>query len=90
MCTACFLISYLFWLLEMYLLKGEMYLLKGAKCTSSKETGSFTALIVLWRDEMSDVKHEEIRKLGSALIEKKNPKVFQPLLWLLFELCKGT
>ena len=72
MCTACFLISYLFWLLEMYLLKGEMYLLKGAKCTSSKETGIFTALIVLWRDEMSNEKHEEIRRLGSALIEKKS------------------
>ena len=57
-CTACFLISYLFWLLE-------MYLLKGAK--SSEETGIFTALIVLWRDEMSDEKHEEIRRLGSAL-----------------------
>ena len=29
----------------------------------------------LWRDEMSDEKHEEIRTLSSALIEK-SPKVF--------------
>ena len=29
---------------------------------------------------MSDEKHEEIRRLSSALIEK-NPKVFQPLLF---------
>ena len=29
----------------------------------------------LWRDEMSDEKHEEIRRLSSALFEK-NPKVF--------------
>ena len=29
---------------------------------------------------MSDEKHEEIRRLGSALIEK-NPKVFQPRLF---------
>ena len=36
--------------------------------------------ISLWRDEMSDEKHEEIRRLSSALIEK-NPKVFQPLLF---------
>ena len=28
---------------------------------------------------MSDEKHEEIRRLSSALIER-NPKVFQPLL----------
>ena len=32
------------------------------------------------RDEMSDEKYEEIRKLSSALIEK-NPKVFLPLLF---------
>ena len=31
---------------------------------------------------MSDEKHEEIRRLGSALIEK-NPKVFQPRLFSL-------
>ena len=30
---------------------------------------------------MSDEKDEEIRRLSSALIEKKNPKVFQPLLF---------
>ena len=29
---------------------------------------------------MIDAKHEEIRRLSSALIEK-NPKVFQPLLF---------
>ena len=46
----------------------------------------FYRAIALWRDEMSDEKHEEIRRLSSAWIEK-NPKVFQPLL---FELCEGT
>ena len=33
-----------------------------------------------WRDEMSDKKNEEIRRLSSALIEK-NPKVFLLLLF---------
>ena len=46
-----------------------MYLLKGAK--SSEGTGIFTALIALWRGEMSDEKHEEIRRLGSALPDWK-------------------
>ena len=32
------------------------------------------------RDEMSDEKHDEIRRLSSSLIEK-NPKVFEPLLF---------
>ena len=40
----------------------------------------FYRAIALWRDEMSDEKHEEIRRLSSTLI-KKNPKVFQPLLF---------
>ena len=34
----------------------------------------------LWRDEISDEKHEEIRRLRSSLIEN-NPKVFQLLLF---------
>ena len=37
-------------------------------------------MYALWRDGMSDDKHEEIRRLSSALIEK-NPKVYQPLLF---------
>ena len=40
----------------------------------------FYRAIALWRDEISDKKHEEIRRLSSTLIEK-NPKVFQPLLF---------
>jgi len=40
----------------------------------------FYRAIALWRDEMTDEKHEEIRRLSSTLIEK-NPKVFQPLLF---------
>ena len=36
--------------------------------------------IALWRDETSDKKHEEIRRLSSSLIEK-NPKVFEPLFF---------
>ena len=31
-------------------------------------------VFALWRDEMSDEKHEDIRRLSSAL--QKNPKVF--------------
>ena len=34
----------------------------------------FYRAIALWRDEMSDEKHEEIHRLSSAFIEK-NPKV---------------
>ena len=45
----------------------------------------FYLAIALWRDEMSDAKHKEIRRLTSFLTEKnkqtKNPKVFQPLLF---------
>ena len=40
----------------------------------------FYRAVALWRDEMSDEKHEEIHRLSSALIEK-SPKVFQPLLF---------
>ena len=40
----------------------------------------FYRAIALWRDEISDEKHEEICRLSSTLIEK-NPKVFQPLLF---------
>ena len=40
----------------------------------------FYRAIALWRDETSDKKHEEIRRLRSSLIEK-NPKVFEPLLF---------
>ena len=39
----------------------------------------FYQAIALWRDEMSDEKHEEIRRLSSGLIEK-HPKVFEPLV----------
>ena len=40
----------------------------------------FYRAIALWRDETSDKKHEEIRRLSSSLIEK-NPKVFEPLFF---------
>ena len=46
-----------------------MYLLKGAK-SLSEETDCFHRAFALWRDGMSDEKHEEIRRLSSALIEK--------------------
>ena len=48
----------------------------------------FYRAFALWRDEISDEKHEEIRRFSSALIEK-NPKVFL-VATLLFELCEGT
>ena len=40
----------------------------------------FYRAIALWKDEVSDEKHEEIRRLSSSLIER-NPKVFEPLLF---------
>ena len=40
----------------------------------------FYRAIALWYDEVSDEKHEEIRRLSSSLIER-NPKVFEPLLF---------
>ena len=42
----------------------------------------------LWRDEMSDVKHEEIRRLSSTLIEIKSEGFSGASL--LVELCEGT
>ena len=43
------------------------------------EIQCFYRAIGLWRDETSDKKHEEIRRLSSSLIEE-NSKVFEPLL----------
>ena len=37
-------------------------------------------LAALWRDEMSDEKHEKTHRLSSCLNEK-NPTVFEPLLF---------
>ena len=47
-----------------------------------RDGNCFYRAIALWRDEMSDEKHEEIRRVSSTLIEK-NPKVFQPFLFAL-------
>ena len=48
----------------------------------------FHPAFALWRDAMSDEKHEEIcRLISSALIEKK--RLFTAAT-LLFELCGGT
>ena len=60
-----------------------MYFLKEANWLSEEMETVFYHAIALWRYEMSDEKHEEIRWLSSALIEKQNPKVFQPLLFSL-------
>ena len=40
----------------------------------------FLRAIALWRDEMSDEKHEESHRLSSCLIEK-TPTVLEPLLF---------
>ena len=55
---------------------GKIYLLEGEKSLSEEMENSF--YIALWRDEMSDEKHEETHRLSSCLIEK-NPTVFEPL-----------
>ena len=41
---------------------------------------SFYRAIALWRDEMSDEKHEKTHSLSSCLLGK-NPTVFEPLLF---------
>ena len=40
----------------------------------------FYRAIALWRDETSDGKHGEIRRLSSSFIEQ-HPQIFQPLLF---------
>ena len=60
------------WPLECHLQKSEVVVRGDGNC--------FYPAIALWRDEMSDEKHEEIRRLSSTLIEK-NLKVFEPLLF---------
>ena len=47
----------------------------------------FYRAFALWRDEISDEKHEKIRRLSSALIEKIRRFLAATLL---FELCEGT
>ena len=44
------------------------------------DVNCFYRAIALWRDEMTDEKYDEIRRLSSSLIEK-NPKIFEPLLF---------
>ena len=41
----------------------------------------FTELLLFGGMKMSDEKHEEIHRLRSFLIEKKNPTVSEPLLF---------
>ena len=45
------------------------------------EGNCFYRAIALWRDEMSDEKHEEIHRLSSCLIEKKNQTLSEKLLF---------
>ena len=78
MCTGCYLIS-------IKRLKQEI-MASGNLPPQTREIvvrgdgNCFYRAIALWRDETSDKKHEEIRRLSSSLIEK-NPKVFEPLLF---------
>ena len=52
----------------------------GREIVVGGDVNCFYRAIALWRDEMSDEKHEETRRLSSNLIEK-NPKVFEPLVF---------
>ena len=45
-----------------------------------RDGNCFYRATALWRDEISDEKHEEIHSLRSFLNEK-NPRVFEPLLF---------
>ena len=48
----------------------------------------FYRAIALWREEMTDEKHEEICRLSSTLLEKKSEGF--SAVSLRFELCEGT
>ena len=81
----CFLISYVFY--KEIMASGNLPPQR-REIVVRGDVNCFYRAIALWRDEMSDEKHEEIRRLSSSLIEK-NPKIFEPLRTLLFELCGG-
>ena len=53
-----------------------------------EDRNCFYRAFALWRDEMSDDKHEEIPRLSSALIEKNSVGFLAATLH--FELCEGT
>ena len=56
-----------------------------------RDGNCFYRAFALWRDEILEIrdeKHEEIRRLSSALIEKKSEGLLAATL--LFELCEGT
>ena len=77
MSTACFLISYVFY--KQIMASGNVPPQRSEGVVRG-DGNCFYRAIALWRDEMSDEKHEEIRRLSSTLIER-NPKVFQPFLF---------
>ena len=73
MCIGCFLISYV--LRKRILASGNLPPQRRQVVVRGVERAS-----ALWRDELSDGKHEEMHRLSSNLIEK-NPTVFEPPLF---------
>ena len=70
---ACFLISYFFY--KQIMASGNVPPQKGEVVVRG-HGNCFYRANALWRDEMSDEKYEEIRRLSSALIEKKIRRFF--------------
>ena len=79
MCLGCFLISYDLHSHKQITASGNLPPQRREVIVRVDENCFYRA-IALWRDEMSDEKHEEIHRLSSCLIEK-NPTVFEPLLF---------
>ena len=76
-CVGCFLISYV---LHKRITASGNLPPQRREVVVRVDENCFYRAIALWRDEMSDEKHEEIHKLSSCLIEK-NPMVFEPVIF---------
>ena len=77
MCIGFFLISYV--LRKRILASGNLPPQRRQVVVRGVESCCYRAS-ALWRDELSDGKHEEMHRLSSNLIEK-NPTVFEPPLF---------
>ena len=77
------LFSYLLTCLINKLRRLKIYVLKGEKPLLAKNGDCFYQVVALSRDETSDEKHKDISRWSSGLFQK-NPKVFEPLLFAIF------
>ena len=77
MCLGCFLISYD---LRKRITASENLPPQRREVVVRVDGNCIYRAIALWRDEMSNEKHEEVHRLSSCLIGK-SPTVFEPLLF---------